>query len=48
MLKLHGVHVIYLTDHAAAAITAAGISAYAWKGMTEEEFNWCIEQTLFW
>ena len=33
-------------DHAAAAIAAAGISVYAWKGMTEEEFNWCIEQTL--
>ncbi|HEY9184838.1 MAG TPA: adenosylhomocysteinase [Salegentibacter sp.] len=34
-------------DHAAAAIAAAGIPVYAWKGMTEEEFNWCIEQTLF-
>lgn len=34
-------------DHAAAAIAAAGIAVYAWKGMTEEEFNWCIEQTLF-
>ncbi len=34
-------------DHAAAAIAAAGISVYAWKGMTEEEFDWCIEQTLF-
>ena len=34
-------------DHAAAAIAAAGISVYAWKGMSEEEFNWCIEQTLF-
>ncbi len=33
-------------DHAAAAIAAAGIPVYAWKGMTEEEFNWCIEQTL--
>lgn len=33
-------------DHAAAAIAAAGISVYAWKGLTEEEFNWCIEQTL--
>lgn len=39
---------IYSTqDHAAAAIAAAGIPVYAWKGMTEEEFNWCIEQTLF-
>jgi len=34
-------------DHAAAAIAATGISVYAWKGMTEEEFDWCIEQTLF-
>ncbi|MBL1213823.1 MAG: adenosylhomocysteinase [Ignavibacteriae bacterium] len=34
-------------DHAAAAIADAGISVYAWKGMTEEEFDWCIEQTLF-
>ncbi len=34
-------------DHAAAAIAKAGISVYAWKGMTEEEFDWCIEQTLF-
>ena len=34
-------------DHAAAAIAAAGIPVYAWKGMDEEEFDWCIEQTLF-
>ena len=34
-------------DHAAAAIAARGVSVYAWKGMTEEEFDWCIEQTLF-
>lgn len=34
-------------DHAAAAIAAAGIPVFAWKGMTEEEYNWCIEQTLF-
>ncbi len=33
-------------DHAAAAIAEAGIAVYAWKGMTEEEFDWCIEQTL--
>ena len=33
-------------DHAAAAIAAAGIPVYAWKGMTEEEYEWCIEQTL--
>ncbi|MBD3748023.1 MAG: adenosylhomocysteinase [Sphingobacteriales bacterium] len=34
-------------DHAAAAIAAAGIPVYAWKGMSAEEFDWCIEQTLF-
>jgi adenosylhomocysteinase len=34
-------------DHAAAAIAAAGIPVYAWKGMTAEEFDWCIEQTIF-
>jgi adenosylhomocysteinase len=34
-------------DQAAAAIAAKGIAVYAWKGMTEEEFDWCIEQTLF-
>jgi adenosylhomocysteinase len=34
-------------DHAAAAIAAVGIPVFAWKGMNEEEFDWCIEQTLF-
>lgn len=34
-------------DHAAAAIAAAGIPVYAWKGMTDEEYLWCIEQTIF-
>ncbi len=34
-------------DHAAAAIAANGIAVYAWKGMNEQEFDWCIEQTLF-
>ena len=34
-------------DHAAAAIAAAGVPVYAWKGMNEKEFDWCIEQTLF-
>jgi adenosylhomocysteinase len=34
-------------DHAAAAIAAAGIPVFAWKGMNEDEFNWCIEKTLF-
>lgn len=40
---------IYSTqDHAAAAIAAAGIPVFAWKGMNNEEFDWCIEQTLKW
>ncbi len=34
-------------DHAAAAVAAAGVSVYAWKGLNEQEFDWCIEQTLF-
>lgn len=34
-------------DHAAAAIAAAGIPVFAWKGLTEEEYEWCIEQTLY-
>lgn len=34
-------------DHAAAAIAAAGVPVFAWKGMNEEEFDWCIEQTLY-
>jgi len=34
-------------DHAAAAIASTGVPVYAWKGMNEEEFEWCIEQTLF-
>ncbi|QCK13997.1 adenosylhomocysteinase [Mangrovivirga cuniculi] len=33
-------------DHAAAAIAKTGVPVYAWKGLTEEEYNWCIEQTL--
>ncbi|MDA7528019.1 adenosylhomocysteinase [bacterium] len=35
-------------DQAAAAMAEAGIPTFAWKGETEEEFNWCIEQTIFW
>jgi len=35
-------------DHAAAAIAATGVPVFAWKGMSEEEFDWCIEQTLKW
>ena len=39
---------IYSTqDHAAAAIAATGVPVYAWKGMTEEEYEWCIQQTIF-
>jgi adenosylhomocysteinase len=34
-------------DHAAAAIAATGVPVFAWKGMNEEEFDWCIEQTIF-
>src|SRR5882762_6490843 len=34
-------------DHAAAAIAAAGVPVFAWKGQNEVDFNWCIEQTLF-
>ncbi|MDB5227707.1 MAG: adenosylhomocysteinase, partial [Bacteroidota bacterium] len=34
-------------DHAAAAIAASGVPVFAWKGMNEQEFDWCIEQTLF-
>ncbi|HOY17363.1 MAG TPA: adenosylhomocysteinase [Haliscomenobacter sp.] len=34
-------------DHAAAAIAAAGIPVFAWKGMSEEEYEWCVEQTLY-
>ncbi len=34
-------------DHAAAAVAAAGVPVFAWKGLTEDEYNWCIEQTLF-
>ena len=34
-------------DHAAAAIAAAGVPVYAWKGETDEEYDWCIEQTLY-
>jgi adenosylhomocysteinase len=47
-LKLLGLLVTFSTqDQAAAAIAAAGIQVYAWKGLNEEDFDWCIEQTLF-
>ncbi len=40
-------NILSTQDHAAAAIAEAGIPVFAWKGMNEEEFDWCIEQTLF-
>ena len=46
--KFNGLREYFSTqDHAAAAIAAAGIPVFAWKGMNDEEFDWCIEQTLF-
>jgi adenosylhomocysteinase len=39
-------NIVSTQDHAAAAMAAAGIPVYAWKGMNNEEFDWCIEQTL--
>ena len=35
-------------DHAAAAMAKAGVAVYAWKGEADEEYIWCIEQTLYW
>ena len=46
-VKWSSCNIFSTQDHAAAAIAAAGVSVFAWKGMNEEEFNWCIEQTLF-
>ncbi|MEO8514488.1 MAG: adenosylhomocysteinase [Ignavibacteria bacterium] len=46
-VKWSSCNIFSTQDHAAAAIAKAGVSVYAWKGMNEEEFNWCIEQTLF-
>jgi adenosylhomocysteinase len=46
-VKWSSCNIFSTQDHAAAAIAAKGIPVYAWKGMNEEEFNWCIEQTLF-
>ncbi|AMV21152.1 adenosylhomocysteinase [Planctomyces sp. SH-PL14] len=47
-VKWSSCNIFSTQDHAAAAIAAAGIPVYAWKGETAEEFDWCIEQTLFW
>ena len=46
-VKWSSCNIFSTQDHAAAAIAEAGIPVYAWKGMTEEEFDWCIEQTLY-
>lgn len=46
-VKWSSCNIFSTQDHAAAAIAAAGIPVFAWKGMNEEEFNWCIEQTFF-
>jgi adenosylhomocysteinase len=46
-VKWSSCNIFSTQDHAAASIAAAGIPVYAWKGMNETEFNWCIEQTLF-
>ncbi|HIF15217.1 MAG TPA: adenosylhomocysteinase [Bacteroidetes bacterium] len=46
-VKWSSCNIFSTQDHAAAAIAAADIPVYAWKGMNDEEFNWCIEQTLF-
>ena len=46
-VTLSSCNIFSTQDHAAAAIAAAGIQVYAWKGQTAEEFDWCIEQTLF-
>src|SRR6188508_2211227 len=46
-VKWSSCNIFSTQDHAAAAIAAAGTSVYAWKGMNNEEFDWCIEQTLY-
>src|SRR4029079_9839962 len=46
-VKWSSCNIFSTQDHAAAAIAAAGIGVFAWKGQTQEEADWCIEQTLF-
>ena len=46
-LRWSSCNIFSTQDHAAAAMVAAGIPTFAWKGETEEEFWWCIEQTIF-
>jgi len=45
-VRWSGCNIFSTQDHAAAAIAAAGIPVFAWKGQTNEEFDWCIEQTI--
>ncbi|MGY8793273.1 MAG: adenosylhomocysteinase, partial [Gammaproteobacteria bacterium] len=45
-LRWSGCNIFSTQEHAAAAMAAAGIPIFAWKGQTEEEFEWCIEQTI--
>src|ERR1700675_1996624 len=46
-VKWSSCNIFSTQDHAAAAIAATGVPVFAWKGMSEAEFEWCIEQTLF-
>jgi len=46
-VRWSGCNIFSTQDHAAAAIAESGVPVFAWKGQTEEEFDWCIEQTLF-
>src|SRR5271156_1692117 len=46
-VKWSSCNIFSTQDHAAAAIAAKGIGVFAWKGQTQEEADWCIEQTLF-
>ena len=46
-VKWSSCNIFSTQDHAAAAIAAAGIGVFAWKGQSQEEADWCIEQTLF-
>jgi len=45
-VRLSSCNIFSTQDHAAAAIAASGVAVYAWKGETEEEYEWCIEQTI--
>ena len=45
-VRWSGCNIFSTQDHAAAAIAKSGVHVFAWKGQTEEEFNWCIEQTI--